>query len=70
MNFKVNFPENEIRIITIGKKLTLDLPLYIDDLMIRKKGVDIFEEHIEFEGAFYIKKNNHYQKDIYHTPDE
>ena len=70
MNFKVNFPENEIRIITIGKKLTLDLPLYIDDLMIRKKGVDIFEEHIEFEGAFYIKKNNHYQKDIYNTPDE
>lgn len=70
MDFQVDFSENEIRIITIGKELTLDLPLYIDDLMIREKGVDIFEEFIEYDGAFYVKKNNHYQRDIYNFLDE
>ncbi len=70
MDFKVDYPENEIRVITIGKELTLDLPLYIDDLMIREKGVDVFEEFIKYDGAFYVKKNNHYQRDIYNTPDE
>ena len=68
-DFQVDFPENEIRVITIGKALTLDLPLYIDDLMIREKGVDVFEEYIKDEGAFYVKKNNHYQKDIYNVPE-
>ncbi|MFK8008037.1 MAG: hypothetical protein AB8H03_16890 [Saprospiraceae bacterium] len=68
MDFQVDFPENEIRIITIGKALTLDLPLYIDDLMIREKGVDVFEEYIEYKGNLYVKKNNHYQKDIYNSP--
>ena len=69
MDFQVDFPENEIRIITIGKKLTLDLPLYIDDLLIREKDVDVFEEYIKYDGAFYVKKNNHYQKDIFNIPD-
>lgn len=69
MDFEVDFPENEIRIITIGKELTLDLPMYIDDLMIRKKGVDVFEEYVKYENFFYVKKNNHYQRDIYNTPD-
>ncbi|MFK7770939.1 MAG: hypothetical protein AB8F94_02325 [Saprospiraceae bacterium] len=70
MDFQVDYPENEIRVITIGKALTLDLPLYIDDLMIREKGVNVFEEYIGYEGVFYVKKNNHYQKDIYNFPDE
>lgn len=68
MDFQIDFPENEIRIITIGKALTLDVPLYIDDLMIREKGVDVFEEYIEHDGNFYVKKNNHYQRDIYNSP--
>jgi hypothetical protein len=68
MDFQVDFPENEIRAITIGKKLTLDLPLYIDDLMIRKKGVDVFEEFLRYDSVFYVKKNNHYQQDIYNYP--
>ncbi len=63
MDFKIDYPENEIRIILIGKELTADVKVRVDGLLIREKGVDVFQNKIEHNGAFYIKKNNHIQKD-------
>jgi len=63
MKFKIDYPENEIRIITIGKELTADLLIRVDGLLIRENGIDVFQNKIEHEGEFYIKKNNHIQKD-------
>ena len=65
MDFEIDYPENEIRIITIGKKLTADVNIRVDGLLIREKGVDVFQNRIEHDGQFYIKKNNHIQKDKY-----
>ena len=66
MDFQVGFPENEIRIITNGKDLTAPIQIYMDNLMIREKGTTFFENGINFQGEFYIRKNNHIQKDFYY----
>ena len=64
MDFKVDYPQNEIRIITIGKTLTADVLIRVDGLLIREKGVDVFQNKIEYKGANFLKKNNHIQKSV------
>ena len=66
MDFTIDFPkENEVNILIIGKELTADIPVYIDNLLILEKGKEFFENKILFEGVSYIRKNNHIQKDFY-----
>ncbi|MHC1777143.1 MAG: hypothetical protein AB9834_17210 [Lentimicrobium sp.] len=53
--FEVSNPNNRIYIVTIGKKEARE-PLFVDDLLIREKGTDVYRFNDGYLSLFY---NNH-----------
>ncbi|MBK6965195.1 MAG: hypothetical protein IPH20_14970 [Bacteroidales bacterium] len=53
--FEVSNPKNRIYIVTIGKKEAKE-PLFIDDLLIRENGTDVYRFTVGDSTLFY---NNH-----------